>query len=201
MRILLALSILFLISCKSKKEAETTRITNDLKTYFTSLLRDTATTIDSFYLVKIDTLTEQDRLRSQSEVLWGDYDKAFRLYKNNVDNMGQKVRDMKLYAAIGSSSLVNINKDEVKELAEKNEVIKSEIDTISKIATEIDNRIEKADSVKPVGYLAKCFYQVRLKDKSVERDTAYITLNENKDIVDRKVFIQKPYQADFSKLE
>ena len=47
----------------------------------------------------------------------------------------------------------------------------------------------------------KCLYQIRNKDKSIKRDTAYIILNLNKDIIIRKDFLNLPYVFDYDKFD
>ena len=39
------------------------------------------------------------------------------------------------------------------------------------------------DSTKAIGYEAKCLYQLMFKDRSIKRDTTYIILNTNNNII------------------
>ena len=68
------------------------------------------------------------------------------------------------------------------------------------IVKTIDSKTKNADTIKAIGYQAKCIYQVRFKDKSVKQDTTFIILNINKDIVKREEFLNLPYKVDLDKL-
>ena len=102
---------------------------------------------------------------------------------------------------IESVDLVAIEKKEALEKSEKGKKIKTEIDSLQSVIKSIDDKALIADTVKPVGFQAKCFYQIRLKDKSVKQDTTYILLNLNKDIIKRKDFLNLPYNVNFDKLD
>ncbi len=100
---------------------------------------------------------------------------------------------------LGSQDLVDIEKKDFDEEKKKGKSIKSEIHTVMSIIKGIDSSANMADTTKPIGFQAKCLYQVRLKDKSIKRDTAFILLNTNKDIIKREDFLKLPYKIDFDK--
>ena len=75
------------------------------------------------------------------------------------------------------------------------------IDSLSKVLNGIVEIEKISDSVNAIAFQAKCFYQLRNKDKSIKRDTAYIILNLNKDIVIRKDFLNLPYVIDYDKFD
>jgi len=191
--------ILTIYSCKSQKEKEKDKLTDNLKVYFKNNISDTTTTIDSFLLVKLDTLTQLHRLREQTATLSTDFENLVDLYKLNTSMLSNQVSQLKLYGMLNSKTLIDIQKDDVNKTVEKGKEIKAELDTLQKISENIQLQIVTADSIKPIGFEAKCFYQLRMKDKSVKRDTAYILLNQNRDIIDRKDFLNLPYSVDFTK--
>lgn len=191
--------ILILYSCKSQYDKETEILSEDLKVFFKNNISDSTAKIDSFKIIKIDTLTHLNILLEQSNILSNSLDNLITLYKLNTLTLSNSVSELKLYGMLGSRSLIEIKKDEIKETEEKGKAIKFEIDTVQTISRNLLLQIQEADSIKPIGYEAKCFYQLRMNDKSVKRDTTYIQLNQNKDIVKRTDFIKSPYIIDFSK--
>jgi hypothetical protein len=191
--------ILTIFSCKSQKEKEQEKLTKNLKVYFKNNFTDTTTIIDSFLLVKLDTLTQVHRLRQQIVTISNDFENLLDLYKLNTSKLSLQVSQLKLYGMLESQTLIDIQKDDVNKTAEKGKAIKTELDTLQKISENIQSQISTADTIKLIGFEARCFYQLKLKDNSVKRDTAYILLNQNKDIITRKDFLNLPYSISFSK--
>ncbi|MGI8598901.1 MAG: hypothetical protein ACR2KB_06565, partial [Chitinophagaceae bacterium] len=52
-------------------------------------------------------------------------------------------------------------------------------------------RFLRADTVKAIGYHAICLYQIRKSDQSVRKDTTYITLNLDMNIVEQEILFNK----------
>lgn len=184
-------------ACKTAKEKEVDTLQSNLKTYFIAHLADSTSSVDSFRLIKIDTLTEVELFGEQYQVLSKQLKSLLGLYSLNTQNLSNSVSQMRLYRMIGSTGLVEIQRNDIKKITEKGGLMMAEIDTVVKIIDVIAQKEERADTLKPVGFEARCFYQLRNKDKSVKRDTTYVQLNVNKDIVKRKDFIKLPYDVKF----
>jgi len=137
----------------------------------------------------------------QSSVLGNQLDNLIGLYKLSNEELSNSVDKMRLYRMINSRDLIEIEKNDFDKKREKGQQIRKEIDTLMSITKAIDSSLKNADTTKAIGFQAKCFYQLRRKDKSVERDTAFILLNLNKDIVKRSDFLKLPYNVDFSKFQ
>jgi hypothetical protein len=191
--------VLTIGSCKSKEEKQKEQLQDNLKTYFDINLKDSTAALDSFKLVKIDTITQKMLLFEQVSVLNNQLDYLLDIYKLTNHKMANSIDQMRLYGMLNSKTLVDIEKNDFDKVSEKSKEIKAELDTVIKIVKLLDSNSTKADTIKPVGFQAKCFYQVRLKDKSIKRDTTFILLNENKDIINRKDFLKLPYEIDFEK--
>jgi len=189
----------FLFACKSKVEQENEKLKGDLRTYYTAHLEDSTSKLDSFFLIKVDTISKRMLLFEQSSILNNQLDYLIDLYKLNTQKLSTSVDQLRLYRMLGSQDLVDIEKKDFEEQKEKGESIKSEIDTVMSIIKGIDSSANLADTIKPIGFQAKCLYQIRLKDKSIKRDTAFILLNTNKDIIKREDFVKLPYKVDFDK--
>jgi hypothetical protein len=183
MKVALGLFFLFmtLISCKSQKDIENERLADNLKEYFKNNLPDSSAIIDSFLLLKIDTLTQFNKLREQVTYLNNDTEQLLEFFKLNNSKLSIQVSQLKLYEMLESSTLVSIQKEDVNKTIKKGKEISAELDTIQKISKNILSQIATADTIKAIGFQAKCLYQLRIKDRSVKRDTAYFVLNQNKD--------------------
>lgn len=191
--------ILFMIACKSKTEQHKEKLQNDLRTYFTANLKDSTSTLDSFFLIKVDTISQRMLLFEQASVLNDQLHYLLDIYKLNTQKLSISVDQMSLYRMIGSEDLFDIEKKDFNKQKENGVSIKSEIDTVMAVINGIDSVANLADTTKPVGFQAKCLYQVRLKDRSIQRDTAFILLNTNKDIIKRDDFLKLPYKIDYDK--
>lgn len=191
---------IYFISCKNETEAQNKKLQNDLQTYFKASLMDSTSTLDTFRLIQIDTITQRMLLLEQSSVLRNQLDYLIDFYKLSNQDLSLSVDQMQLYSMLGSRDLVKIEKNNFDKKNEKGKQIRDEIDTLMSITKVIDSSAIKADTTKPVGFQAKCFYQLRRTNKSVERDTTFILLNLHGDIVNRSDFLKLPYNIDFDKL-
>lgn len=191
--------VVSLFACKSGEEKEQRKLQDDMQLYFKANLMDSTSTFDSFRLVKIDTITQKMLLFEQSSVLGRQLDNLIKLYKLSNQDLSNSVDQMRLYRMLESRDLVEIEKKNFEKKKDKGQQIRYEIDTLMSITKNIDSSAKYADSITAIGFQAKCFYQLRRKDKSVERDTTFILLNMNKDIVKRSDFLKLPYEVDFDK--
>ena len=197
--IITTITILFL-KCKTETKRETEKLQDNLKIYFEANQMDSTARLDSFQLVKLDTITQRMLLFEQSSVLNKQVDNLIDLYKLSNQELSNSVDQMRLYRMLESRDLLTIEKNDFDKKSVKGKLIKSEIDTLMLIVKKIDSTINHADTIKAIGYQAKCFYQLRLKDKSVKQDTTFIILNSGKDIIKREDFLKLPYKVDFDKL-
>lgn len=195
------LILTFIYSCKSQKEKEIDKLTDALKEYYKKNLSDSSASIDSFFLVKMDTLTQVHKLKGQVESLNNDSEYLLEIFKLNNSKLSLEISQLKLYEMLESRSLVDIQKENVNKTNKRGKEISAELDSIQKISSNILLQISTADSVKVIGFQAKCFYQLRLKDNSVKRDTGYIILNENKDIVKLNDWLNLPYSVSYDKFK
>lgn len=193
--------VVLLFACKSEGEKEQRKLQDDMQSYFKANMMDSTSTLDSFCLVKIDTITQRMLLFEQSSVLGRQLDNLIELHKLSNQELSNSVDQMRLYRMIESKDLVEIEKKDFDKNKEKGQQIRFEIDTLMSITKNIDSSAQHSDSVKAIGFQAKCFYQLRRKDKSVERDTTFILLNINKDIVKRSDILKLPYEVDFDKFK
>jgi hypothetical protein len=191
----------FAISCSNKNDIQNEKLRKDLSTFFVSNLNDSSILLDSFFLLKIDTITEKQKLNEQYSILHNQQLYILDLLKYKTSEMSIMSDKVRLYGMIGSRDLVSIEKDKFEKNNEKFNLISKEFDSLSKILNNIVEIEKKADSIKAVALQAKCFYQIRNKDKSIKRDTAYIILNLNKDIIVRKDFLNLPYVFDYDKFD
>lgn len=195
-------AILFaLISCSSEEERRHEKLQADLRTYFGINYIDSTSVVDSFQLLKLDTVSQRMVYFEQSSVLSEQLNVLINLYKLTSESMSLRVDKIRIYASMNSDELVEIAQKEFEKEKSKSGAIKAEIDTVLKVVELLDSLIVSADSVIPVGFQANCSYQIRLKDKSIQRDTAFIILNLNKDIINRKDLISLPYFVDFDKFD
>ena len=193
--------VLFSFSCSNKNDIQNEKLRKDLSTFFLSNLNDSSVLLDSFSLLKIDTITEYMKVSEQFSVLNNQQQFLLELLKNKTDELSLISDKIQLYRMIGSRDLVNIEMKKVEENQENFKLLRTEIDSLSKVLTSVIDIQKKADTVIPVAFQAKCLYQIRNKDKSIKRDTAYIILNLNKDIVIRKDFLNLPYVIDYDKFD
>lgn len=201
----LSIALLFIsfsiISCSNKNDIQNEKLRKDLSTFFLSNLNDSSVLLDSFSLIKIDTITEYMKLSEQFSVLNNQQQFLLELLKNKTDELSLISNKIQLYRMIGSRDLVNIEMQKVEENQEKFKLLRNEVDSLRKVLISVIDTQKKADTVKPIALQAKCLYQIRNKDKSIKRDTVYIILNLNKDIVNRKDFLSLPYVLDYDKFD
>lgn len=196
------LCIIFALnSCQSESEKKSIKLNQNLKSFFTENYIDSSMSIDSFRLIRIDTISKHDLLYEQSHKLLDDYELLTSHLEMNRQKISLSVSQMKMYKLIGSNELFEIEKKDYDEIIKKTNIILKESDTVKIIIDALIDSSKNADTLKPVNYLAACFYQIRNKDKSVQRDTAYIYLNKNHDIIKRADFLNMPYKVDFEKFQ
>lgn len=193
------MSVLILLSCKNEKKAVSTVKENELQTYVTETIKkiDSTISLDTFRYVYLDTITEKEKL---SEIVGSITDEMKVLNErtgNELELMKTNAKLVRLADGLSSTlfdtykSDLNDNKKEI----DKNTVLFQKLQLAS---DSIITLAKSADSIKPVAYYAACFYQIRHKDQSVKRDTFFVLLNNNLNIVKRSDFFNfKPYVKDY----
>lgn len=190
-----------LISCQSESEKKSIKLNNDLKSFFTENYIDSSMLVDSFRLIRIDTISKHELIYQQTNRLLEDYESLTSYLVNNREKINLTLSKMEMYKIIGSKDLFEIEKKDYNKLLKNSSAIMEESWIVKKNIDALMDSIKNADTAKPINYLAACFFQIRNKDKSVQRDTAYIYLNKNQDIIKRADFLNMPYKVDFEKFQ
>ena len=132
-KIILILTIILTIgSCKSKEEKQKEQLQDNLKTYFNINLKDSTAVLDSFKLVKVDTITQKMLLFEQVSVLNNQLDYLLDIYKLTNQKMSNSIDQMRLYGMLNSKTFVDIEKNDFDKVSEKSKEIKAELDTVSR---------------------------------------------------------------------
>lgn len=194
-------SILLICSCKNSKDNQQEKLIGNLKTYFRANFMDSTENLDSLRILKIDSLNKIQILGEQNTVLGNSFDHLMELYKLNLKSMTNDAEEIALLRNMGDQTLLDIQYKDLDNDKEQGKLMKIQLDTLIKIMNDIGEKMKKVDTTKKVGFQLKCFYQIRQKDKSVKRDTVYLFLNENKDIISREDLIKVPYTVDFDKFQ
>ena len=79
--------VLFAFSCSNKNDIQNEKLRKDLSTFFLSNLNDSSVLLDSFSLLKIDTITEYMKLSEQFSVLNNQQQFLLELLKNKTDEL------------------------------------------------------------------------------------------------------------------
>ena len=184
-----------IVACSSTSDHNVTKEDklSELRTYFEESLKviDPANKLDSFQLIRIDTLTQRDKYSFMQEVL--------------ADSLNRIKLRMELYAELYNANLklANLSRrsstpeyNSYKAEAEENkkELEKSEEESkhLELQTLHYDSLLRIDNTASQIGYKAACSYQLRRKDRSVLNDTAYILMNLNKDIIRKEDFIKIP---------
>lgn len=189
-QLLSALFIIVLCSCNNKALLSPGKI-SELKTFFEANKKQADSTIiqvDSFRLVRIDTLTQKTKFLQQLGYFNAKVADKINETRLLIDLYKADQNVLNLSSEIVSSATYSFYKDKANDSKEK---MSGAYDELKKMQAEAETagvNVTKADSVKPIGYSAVCFYQIRKKDQSVEKDTTYIVLNLDKNAVDRRKF-------------
>lgn len=197
--ILVITLFIFIISCSSNRNNQDENLRKDLSVFFTTNLNDSSVTLDSFLLIKIDTISEKQKLNEQASTLLDNQDYILKLLENDKNQLSIISEKIKLYRLLESKSLVDIEINDFKKIIENTKIESKELDSISVITKKLLDAAIYADSIKPIAFQAKCLYQIKNLDKSIKRDTVYIFLNLNKDIIKKVDFLSLPYVFDYDK--
>ena len=152
---------------------------------------DPANKLDSFKLIRIDSLTQRDKFNFLNEALTDSLKRVklrmevySELYKANLKLANLSKRR--------SNSQDSVYKAEAEENKKEFEKFEDETKHLESQLLHYDSLLKICDTVKAIGYEAICLYQLRRKDRSVLNDTGYVLMKLNKDIVRREDFIRLP---------
>ena len=95
-------------------------------------LKDSTAVLDSFKLVKVDTITQKMLLFEQVSVLNNQLDYLLDIYKLTNQKMSNSIDQMRLYGMLNSKTFVDIEKNDFDKVSEKSKEIKAELDTVSR---------------------------------------------------------------------
>ena len=76
--------LIFSISCKNEKQRESEKLESNLKTFYIENFKDSTSALDSFRLIKIDTISQSMFLFEQSSVLNNQLESLIDLYRLNT---------------------------------------------------------------------------------------------------------------------
>lgn len=178
------------VSCKSNHSELADSKVSEMRTFIEKTYQniDSTMKLDSFRFVRLDTITQQEKYMEMTEGLISEVQelnetgaKLIESYKNNK-RMADLINDI-------SSSTYSYYKDEADDDIKKISEQRDETQQKLKALDSLQVLTAKADSVKPVGYQAVCLYQIRRADMSVKKDTCYVLLNLEKNIVKKNDFL------------
>jgi hypothetical protein len=182
------LPLFLFIACTGKHLSEAKE--NELKKYFVSQYKkiDASSRVDSFALVKLDTITEQKKFVSIALSFMDEWERQNQLMKLENQLLQKRIELMQISKGKEGAEQT---KQEAKQSLDTIGAIQERIKDAQKKMAYYDSISKRADSVKPIGYEAICIYKIYRKDWTEQIDTAYIILDKNKDIVNRETFYRE----------
>jgi hypothetical protein len=169
------------ISCQ---QSENDKLSENLRIYCEGKVKDidSLNHLDSMRVIKIDTITQRDILifKSNKTLKRNDSLKSELEYLSEKFNTNYKLA--KLSSGISSTLFDNYKTEALDNNTKLQNIIilmkanLSKSDSLLKLA-------KTADSISPVHFQAISLIQYTRKDRSVYRDTAYVDLNIEKQIV------------------
>ena len=183
-KVLILTLVIGFISCHSKSMKDKINVDNMKQFFIKSLLKDSTAKVDSFKLISIDTMFERN---CYNEIEY----KIMVKRDENINNMKEISNKLtyteKMYRLMldnpYAGNLLNVYekdykvyKDQIKELFKK--------DTLYQIdLNRLDTLVKRADTTNPICFTTKCFYEIQKSNFSVSKDTAYIWLNKDLQII------------------
>ena len=186
---------LILVACSSKNDQKSTQDDKlaELRIHLEERLKavDPANKLDSFKLIRIDTLTQRDKFSFLKEALTDSLNRTklrmevyAELYKANL-----KLANLSERRSKSQDSVYKAEAEENKKELEKFEEESKHLELQSLVN---DSLLRIIDTANAIGYQAVCLYQLRRRDRSVLIDTGYILMNLKNDIFRREDFIRLP---------
>lgn len=184
MRKLLLFCVILIFSCQSRNEKENKNITDKLIIYFEENLKgeDNTNHLDSVRILKFDTITHVQILFKKINVLYDKIDENQTTFDELLESAKSDAQMMRLTAGL-SNALYQNSKEDFKAKNEKMKDLQSEDSVLMQRADSLKTITHTADSTKLLYLQVKCLVQIKRKDLSVKRDTAFAFLNSDKNIV------------------
>ena len=186
---------LIFVACGSKKVKivkEDDKL-SELRLHLEERLKvdDPANKLDSFKLIRIDSLTQRDKFNFLNEALT-DSLKRIKLRMEVYSELYKANLKLANLSKRRSTSQDSVYKAEAEENKKEFEKFEDETKHLESQLLYYDSLLKVCDTVKAIGYEAICLYQLRRKDRSVLNDTGYVLMKLNKDIVRREDFVRLP---------
>ena len=164
----------------------------ELKKHFVSQYKqiDPDSRVDSFAFLKLDTITLQRKYVALSFNYMDEWEKQNQLMKIENDLLQKRIQLMRL-SKDQENSLQEQTKEEAKQSLDTIAVIEKRAQKAQLKMNYYDSLSKRADSLKPIGYEAICIYRISRPDWTQQLDTAYILLNNNKNIVSHEEFYKE----------
>ena len=181
------LPFFLLVACTSGNEPLSESKESELKNHFLEQYKmiDSTSRVDSFFVMQLDTITEQKKYASLAFDFMDELEKQNQLMEIENSLLQKRISLMQL--SMGQPGAEK-TKEEAKQSLDSISAIETRVEAAQKKINYYDSLSKKADSVKPIGYEAICIYRLQKKDWTDQVDTAYILMNRNKDIVSREEF-------------
>jgi hypothetical protein len=157
----------------------------ELKQHFLNeyKLIDASSRVDSFAVLRIDTITEQTRLASLAFDLMGEWQKQNELLEIENQLLQKRISLMQLTKGHPENAG---NEEEARQSLDTINAIKIRIEAAKNKMNYYDSLSKTADSKRAIGYEAICIYRIQKRDWTDQTDTAYIVMDKNKNIVPRE---------------
>lgn len=177
--------LLFLSSCTNENKPLADGKEAELKDHFLNEYKmiDASSRVDSFAVLRIDTVTEQTKFASVAFDLMGEWQKQNELLDIENQLLQKRIGLMQLTRGQPENAA---NEAEARQSLDTINAIKNRIEAAKQKMNYYDSLSKTADSKRPIGYEAICIYRVQKKDWTDETDTAYILMDKNKNIVSRE---------------
>lgn len=177
--------LLFLSSCTNENKPLADGKEAELKDHFLDEYKmiDASSRVDSFAVLRIDTVTEQTKFASVAFDLMGEWQKQNELLDIENQLLQKRIGLMQLTRGQPENAA---NEAEARQSLDTINAIKNRIEAAKQKMNYYDSLSKTADSKRPIGYEAICIYRVQKKDWTDETDTAYILMDKNKNIVSRE---------------
>lgn len=177
--------LVFLSSCNNENKPLTEGKEAELKNHFLNEYKmiDATSRVDSFAVLRIDTITEQTRFASLAFDLMGEWQKQNELLEIENQLLQKRIGLLQLTKGQPEGAA---NEVEARQSLDTITAIKNRIEAAKNKMNYYDSLSKTADSKRPIGYEAICIYRIQKKDWTDQTDTAYIVMDKNKNIVSRE---------------
>ena len=176
-------------SCNNDNELADDKIAK-LKDHFLNQYKmiDGNSRVDSFSVLRIDTITEQNKYASLAFDFMGEWQKQNELLEIENTLLQKRIQLMELTKGQPENGA---NEQEARQSLDTINAINHRIELAKGKMNYYDSLSKKADSLKPIGYEAICIYRIQKPDWTQAVDTAYITMDKNHRPVERHMIYKE----------